>query len=231
MTHHRDSAGRIFWGIIIILFGVLFLLDQMGRLDFGSVISHYWPVLLILIGFWQLVANNFRSPGGPLFLIALGVIFELGRLDILGRSAWHFVWPLLIIVVGLGILLGALRRRAPAAVPGIRDGSLDAFAIFSGLNRRIESPSFRGGKATAIMGGMELDLRGAGLAEGAAELELSVIMGGIVLRVPLTWRLEIDAHPLLGGVEDKHTFEPGQPSVGTLRIRASAILGGIEIKD
>ena len=95
----------------------------------------------------------------------------------------------------------------------------------------IESPSFRGGKATAIMGGMELDLRGAGLAEGAAELELSVIMGGIVIRVPRTWRLEIDAHPLLGGVEDKHTFEPGQPSVGTLRIRASAILGGIEIKD
>lgn len=231
MAPHRDSAGRIFWGIIIILFGVLFLLDQMGRLDFGSVISHYWPVLLILIGLWQLVSNNFRSPGGPLFLIALGIIFELGRLDILGRSAWHYVWPLLIILVGLGIVFGALGRRTPAAAPGVRDGSLDAFAIFSGLNRRVESPNFRGGKATAIMGGIELDLRGARLAEGAAVLDLSVIMGGISIRVPRTWRLEIDAHPLLGGVEDKHTFEPGPEGAGTLHVRASAILGGIEIKD
>jgi hypothetical protein len=231
MPTHRDSAGRVFWGIIIILFGVLFLLDHLGRLDFGSIFSRYWPVLLILIGFWQLFANNFRNPGGPLFIIAIGVIFELGRLHILGRSAWHYVWPLLIIAVGLGILFGALGRRTPTSRAALSETSLDAFVIFSGLNRRVESPSFRGGKATAILGGIELDLREAKLAEGAAALDLSVILGGISLRIPRTWRVEVDAHPLLGGVEDKHTFEPGPEDAGTLRIKASAILGGIEIKD
>jgi hypothetical protein len=231
MPTHRDSAGRVFWGIIIILFGVLFLLDQLGRLDFGSIFSRYWPVLLILIGLWQLFANNFRNPGGPLFIIVIGVIFELGRLHILGRSAWHYVWPLLIIAVGLGILFGALGQRTPTSRPALAESSLDAFVIFSGLNRRVESPSFRGGKATAILGGIELDLREAKLAEGAAALDLSVILGGISLRIPRTWRVEVDAHPLLGGVEDKHTFEPGAEGAGTLRIKASAILGGVEIKD
>jgi hypothetical protein len=231
MATHRGSGGRVFWGIIIILFGVLLLLDQLGRLDFGSIISRYWPVLLILIGLWQLFANSFRSPAGPLFIIALGVIFELGRLQILGRSAWHYVWPLLIIAVGLGMLLGALGRRTPTPGAAVTESSLDAFVIFSGMNRRIESPSFRGGKATAIMGGIELDLRGAKLAAGSAALDLSVILGGISLRIPRAWRVEVNAHPLLGGVEDKHTFEPGAEGAGTLHIKASAILGGIEIKD
>jgi len=231
MPTHRDSAGRIFWGLIIILFGVLLLLDQLDKLDFGRVISRYWPLFLILIGLWQLIANNFRNTGGPLFLIVLGVIFELGKLEILGRNAWHYVWPLLIILVGLWILLGALSRRTPAAATGVKEGTLDAFAIVSGLDRRIDSPDFRGGKATAIMGGIDLDLRGAGLAEGAAAIDLSVIMGGITVRIPRHWRVEMDARPLLGGIEDKHTYEPGPPGGGILRVKASAIMGGIEIKD
>ncbi len=182
MSTHRDSAGRIFWGLFIILFGVLLLLDQLHKLDFGGVISRYWPLLLILVGLWQLIANNFRNPGGPLLIIVLGVIFELGKLEILGRSAWHYVWPLLIILVGLWVLVGALGRRTPAAATGVKEGTLDAFAIFSGLDRRVDSPDFRGGKATAVMGGIDLDLRAAGLAEGTAAIDLSVVMGGITVR-------------------------------------------------
>ncbi len=231
MSAHRDSAGRIFWGFIIIVVGVLLLLDQMEKLDFGWVISRYWPVILILAGLWQLVANNFRNTGGPLLLIVLGVVFQLAKLEILGKSAWHYVWPLLIIFVGVLLLLGALGRRTPASQPGVREGSLDIFSIFAGLNRRIDAPDFRGGKATAVLGGIDLDKRGAGLAEGAAAIDLSVILGGITIRVPRHWRVEMDARPLLGGIEDKHTFEPGSQGAQTLRIKASAILGGIEIKD
>ncbi len=230
MPTHRDSSGRIFWGIIIILFGVLLLLQQLDWLHLGRVISRHWPLILILVGLWQLFANNFRNTGGPLLLIALGVIFELWKLEILGRSAWHYVWPVLVIFIGVWILIGALSRGLPAAT-NIKEGTLDLFAIVSGLDRRVDTPDFRGGKATAIMGGIDLDLRGAGLAEGSAALDLSVIMGGITLRVPHNWRVEMEARPLLGGVEDKHTYEPGAQAGGTLRVRASAILGGIEIKD
>jgi hypothetical protein len=231
MAPRKNTDGRVFWGLFLILMGVLFLLDQLGKLDFGSIVSRYWPLFLILIGLWQLVTNNFRNVGGPLFLILVGVIFQLGRLEILGRIAWHYVWPLLIILVGLWIVFGALSRRTGAAVPGIRDGDLDAFAIFSGMKRRVESPNFHGGKATAIMGAIELDFTQASLAEGKAVLDLSVIMGGIEVRVPRNWRLELDARPFLGGIEDKHTFEPGAGAGPTLYIKASAILGGIEIKD
>ena len=65
----------------------------------------------------------------------------------------------------------------------------------------------------------------------SAAIDLSVIMGGITLRVPRGWRVEMDARPLLGGIEDKHTYEPATQGGGTLRVKATAILGGIEIKD
>jgi lia operon protein LiaF len=41
---------NVFWGVVLILFGVLFLLDNMDLLDFGRVFRTYWPALLVLWG-------------------------------------------------------------------------------------------------------------------------------------------------------------------------------------
>ena len=231
MASPRNSSGRIMFGLLLILFGVLFLLDQMGKLDFGWIISQYWPLILVFAGIWHIVSNNFRNVGGGLLLIVIGGLFQLGKFDILGRSAWHYIWPAAIILVGLWIVAGAFGRTRSAGMAGSKDSDLDAFVIFSGLTRRIESQDFRGGKATAILGGIELDLTQAKLAGDRASLDLSVIMGGIDVRVPRSWRVEVDGHPFLGGIEDKHTHVPAGEAVQTLFIKASAIMGGIDVKD
>jgi predicted membrane protein len=231
MTSQRHSLGRIFWGLVLILLGVLFLLDQMGRADFGDIVSRWWPLILVAIGLWQLISSNFQELAGGLFMIALGAIFQLAKLGILGRNLWHYVWPALIIGLGLWVLLGAFRRSSAARLSGSQEEDLDAFAIFAGLNRRIESQSFRGGKATALMGGIELDLTQARLAEPKVSLELTAIMGGINLRVPRHIRVELHGNPVLGGIENKHSYSPGTGTEQTLSLKATAILGGIEIKD
>lgn len=231
MSTHKIASGRIFWGLLIILIGVLFLLDQMGQLDFGSIISRYWPLILILAGIWHLIANNFRDAAGGLFMIIIGGFFMLMKLEILGRSAWHYFWPLIIIAVGLLVLLGSTRLRSSEKMPSIKGDDLDAFVIFSGLNRKIESQNFRGGKATALMGGMDLDFTPARLEGGKASIELTAILGGIGVRVPRTWRVKVEGGPVLGGIEEKHQFTPGPEEAPVLFIKATAILGGIEIKD
>jgi len=103
--------------------------------------------------------------------------------------------------------------------------------MFAGLNRRIESQNFRGGKATAIMGGIELDFTQVRLAEPKAVLDLTAIMGGIDIKVPRHIRVELSGNPVLGGIENKHNYAPGPGAEQTLSIRATAILGGIDIKD
>ena len=46
--------GSIFWGVIIVLAGVLLLLNQFGLLPV-NVWSLFWPIALILLGVWILL--------------------------------------------------------------------------------------------------------------------------------------------------------------------------------
>ncbi len=45
-----NQPGRLFWGGLLILFGVLLLFDRMNILDFGEVMHDYWPLILVFIG-------------------------------------------------------------------------------------------------------------------------------------------------------------------------------------
>ena len=102
---YHSHQGRIFWGLILVVIGGLFLLDRLGGFDFGYLISTYWPVIIMILGLSILIGNRFRRPFGGLFIIALGGFFLLRQLDLLGDNAWDYVWPALIILVGLSLLL------------------------------------------------------------------------------------------------------------------------------
>ncbi|MDI6779549.1 MAG: cell wall-active antibiotics response protein LiaF [Bacteroidota bacterium] len=52
---------NLFWGILLILLGLLFLLDNMGVADFGEVIKTYWPVIIILWGIHLLLRKKGTS--------------------------------------------------------------------------------------------------------------------------------------------------------------------------
>lgn len=231
MPKRRDCQDQIFWGILLIAVGVFFLLDRMGQLNFGDLFGRFWPLLLIFVGLWNMAACGYRRTTSGLFLIVLGTFFMLFKLEILGRSVWHYFWPLLIIAAGLWILIRPALRSRKEHFPDSKEGDLDIFIMFSGLERRVETQEFKGGKATAVMGGIELDFSHAKLAGGKSSLKLTAILGGIDMRIPKDWKIELDGNPVLGGIEDKHRFEPGPEPASTLYIKATAILGGIEIKN
>ena len=58
---YSKKSGSLSFGIVLILFGVLLLLDQMGIMDFGDVISTFWPLILILIGIKMIFFPGSRS--------------------------------------------------------------------------------------------------------------------------------------------------------------------------
>ena len=231
MTSHRNSSNRIFWGLLLIVAGVLLLLDRIGRLDFGDLLSSYWPLLLIVAWLWHIMVNKVRKTAGGIVLIIVGCFFMLGKWDILGRSAWHFIWPLLIILAGLWILFGSFLRGAARKSAGEKADDIDEFAMFSGLTRRFESQALRGGEATVVLGGMELDFSRAQLAGGQASIKVTAVLGGLEIKVPKNWQVHVESHPVLGSIENGHSYLPGQESQQVLTITATAILAGIEIKD
>jgi len=231
MSKIRDNQSGLFWGLLIIIIGVIFLLGRMGTLNTHDVFHHYWPVILIILGLWQLISSGFRNVFPGILLIVLGAVFLGYRLDAFPHNIWPYVWPIVVIFVGLWLIFGPLFRRPAAAGPAIKADDLDTTAILGGLKRIIDSQSFKGGRATAIMGGLELDFRKAGLNEGRASLELTAIMGGIDLKVPQDWRIVLQGTPILGGVENKAASAPESQAKATLYVRATAIMGGIDISN
>ena len=55
--------GSIFWGILVIGFGILLLLDNLGYLGNIDVWRLIWPVFLIALGGWILLGVYFKRPG------------------------------------------------------------------------------------------------------------------------------------------------------------------------
>jgi hypothetical protein len=113
----RVDPGKLLAGVMMIGFGVLFLLDRFHFADFGDFISHFWPVLIIAIGISKLVRRNTMWAG--LWLMTVGTWLQLVTLRISGMTYGNS-WPLLLIALGAGIILrtaieSARSRREPNA--------------------------------------------------------------------------------------------------------------------
>lgn len=59
-------------------------------------------------------------------------------------------------------------------------------------------------------------------------LDVTVLFGGVDVTVPDDWRVLIDGPAVLGGYENHAAAT--DPAAPTLRIRAFAMFGGIEVK-
>ncbi len=63
--------------VILITLGILFLLDNLGIVEFGTVISTYWPLILILIGVRIFFRHGRNSPpAAPGGTVSTGATLE-----------------------------------------------------------------------------------------------------------------------------------------------------------
>jgi predicted membrane protein len=225
---------QVILGLIVITLGVIYTLDNLGIIYADSFIR-FWPILLVLYGLSRIVqceAVPQKMWGG--FWVLVGGFWLLDKLNIIYFSVWD-LWPLILVVLGASLIWGRSRGHArvimgASSAAGDSNSRINALAFLGGFKRSNDSQDFRGGEATAIMGGCEIDLRKASIKEGEAVLDLTAIMGGIEIWVPEDWKVTLSGVPLLGGFEDK-THPTGVESNKSLIVKGYAIMGGVEIKN
>jgi predicted membrane protein len=229
----------LFSGGIIALIGLFILLDNMGI----HVVSHlyrFWPMILILVGVWNLACKSGRVFGGV--LVILGVLFQLDALGI-ARFTWGEIWPIAIIGVGLVVMWSSLQaRKLPTLVgkfarepQGDPRTTLSEVAVFGAIERRITSQDFQGGIINAIFGSVELDLRDATILQDEAVLEINSVFGSVELRVPEAWQIVSRGQAAFGSFEDDtrnyRTENPAIPSRKSLILTGAAVFGSVQIKN
>jgi len=57
--------ARLFWGVILVAFGVLMLLDRFELLDFSTLFRTWWPVLIVGFGAWIIFGGNRNERSAP----------------------------------------------------------------------------------------------------------------------------------------------------------------------
>ena len=218
-------------GAIIVVIGVLLLLGTTGIYDVGRL-WRYVPSLFVLLGLWAIVQSGFRNVSGPVILVVVAGTVQLLALGYVTGETIARWWPLLVVLLGLAILVGHWRRRG--RVPSVTADDFDLVGIFGGSERRVTSQSFRGGTATALFGGVEVDLRDAVITERPAVVTATALFGGVELTVPEEWEVHVDALPIFGAVEDerrRRPVEPDRPEGPDLVLSGFVAFGGISLTD
>ncbi|MBI3450258.1 MAG: hypothetical protein HY049_15255 [Acidobacteria bacterium] len=251
--HYGVMVPRAVLGLVIMAIGVLLTLGNLGILEIGSL-WHFWPMSLVAVGLAKVIQPaGYPGRGFGVALLLAGVWLQLSYFGILPFRVRYF-WPLILIFFG-GLMIwrgvvstrpvppandawaGAVPSAAGVTVDGVRqqvtssaNTPVSVIAVLGGVEHRNSSQDFKGGHVSAILGGCDIDLRKASIAGDQAILDVFAFWGGIEIKVPEDWTVNVKGIPVLGAFNDR-TNPPKEPSGKVLVITGAALMGGVEIKN
>lgn len=245
MMERRKSDKRLYFGVILIALGVILILERLNLIpESVADILISWQMLLVGIGVLSLIGGN-RTAGT--ILIVIGGTFLIPELITVPHELRRIYFPLILVGVGVAILL---RQRDHQKLQGNYDpivnapeekqnatydsfNTFDDFVIFGGREIFVNSQNLAGGKATSIFGGIEFDLRKAGLQPGGAVIDCVSVFGGCGFKIPMDWNVRNEVTTIFGAFTDKRGetyndryYDPSK----TIVIKGVSIFGGIEVK-
>lgn len=220
------NPGRVLFGFVLVSLGGLYLLEGAGIVDAGSTFGEWWPVAIVVLGVLHAVSEGRLAPASVV-LVGGGLVLLGVTSGLFGSDAWDLVWPAAIVLVGLWIMLG-LGRTGSTRMPAKEE--INSIAVLGSARVGSSSKHFLRGSATAVFGGVTVDLTEAEPDERGARLGVTAIFGGVDVIVPRGWLVEMRGLPLLGGWDDTTDRTNLASDAPRLDITALVVLGGVEVK-
>jgi hypothetical protein len=126
--------------------------------------------------------------------------------------------------------LDALTADLPYAAPAIERKERGwIVAIMGGAERKGRWRPARNTNVVTVMGGAELDLREAELADGITITAVTV-MGGIGIAVPEGVSVEMGGFAVMGANGGPRDKVPPLPNAPIVRVRAFSLMGGVGVE-
>lgn len=220
----RDPS-RFIWGVLLIVLGVGFLLEQMGVFSgFWSLVGYMWPLIFL---FFAIISISNKNYSATLIFGLMWMVFQLSA--IVGWDIWAMLWPLFIIGAGVLVLI---RMYTGEHNKSTKEGNntFSAMAIFGEAVQKVTGDAFSHGSISAIFGSSTIDLRNASLAKNGGVIDVFAAFGGVEIVVPKSMRVDSAGTPVLGSW--KNTFVSETKANGpVLKIRGTVVLGGVEVKN
>jgi predicted membrane protein len=227
------GAVRLVFGILIIVAGLLFTLDNFGFVS-ARFLIRLWPVALIAVGLTKALQQKGFWNGFWGWVVTLaGLLLLLDNLHVLRFPVWKLL-PLVLVALGIRLVQKAGGRTFPdRTIESRTAATLDETAIFGGWDRAISTNEFLGGEINALFGGFELDLSNCRIPDDEATVTVFIAFGGGDIRIPRDWNVEVRAFAIFGGTDDKSHHPPldGDVPPKKLVIDGFVVFGGLDIKN
>jgi hypothetical protein len=219
---------KSFFGSVVLFIGVYFLLKREFDLDLG-LDQFIWPVGLIALGIY-LILHNKKEYKVMEEALKNWESSRKNKPDVQNSEKIESAE----VVEDIN---ASKEQSAKAADSGFVRATGTAFmdrinesVIFSGVNRKLMTKNFQGGKATVIFGGLDLDLTQVDFT-GVVTLDLEVGFGGVKMIIPPHWDVRTEVSNIAAGLEDKRMFrEGGVDTNKVLILKGTLLFSGLEIK-
>jgi hypothetical protein len=103
MTLQKDN--RLAWGITLLVFGILFLVNQLSILpdNISSMIFDFknYPIIMGVI-----FLLTYKNKNIGLVLIIVGLLFRISDIIRWTRHISDLIWPVLLIIAGAILIFG-----------------------------------------------------------------------------------------------------------------------------
>lgn len=211
--------NKVFWGIILIAVGVVFLGNNLDWWHINIFFKGWWSLFIIIPSIYGLFEKG--SFTGSLISLSVGILLLLSCQDVI---AWSMIWkilvPIIIIIIGLRLIITPKPNKKID-----KTNSKSYVAVFSGVEEKI-SKIESDFSATSVFGGVDLDLRKAKIEKDIV-IECTTVFGGIDLKLPDNVNLKINGLPMFGGIDNR--YDETQDGKITIYINYTCIFGGIDI--
>ena len=214
--------AKIIFGLLFIAFGVVFLLNNFEIVNFevGNLISTYWPFIIIVFGIKETIEGlmklgislkhgkfAYSKLFWGIFILGIGIIFQGNELHYFNISVWNFIWPTLIIYIGLNILFGSSHIYIHRGDNHYKDKSkrwqnsnrdkrlIGELKIGDNGTWELENMQLWNG-----IGEIELNLYSAIIKDGETAIDISGWIGDITVIVPQDLAVKVNADVRVGEV-------------------------------
>ncbi len=219
MNKNKES---IFWGLLIIIVGIIFLGNSLEVWNIDIFFDGWWTLFIIIPSFIGLFKRGsfFSSTLG----LVIGVLLLLAAQDFLEWSMVGKIFiPILLIMVGLSFIFKPDYKYKKKKN---NDNQKDYIGIFSSCEEKIVQ-NFDGANCVAVFGGVDLDLRDIEIKEDIV-IECVSVFGGIDIKVPDNVIIKTSGVPIFGGIENK-SHGSKDKNAKTIYINYVCVFAGIDI--
>ena len=251
------KANGALIGLIFLAVGFLYACSALDIIQFTVFFPGFWTLFLIVPCFYGLFRKGEDKTGYIIGLI-VGICFLINAQDFSFHiDFWPMILAILCILIGVKMIFpnrGGKSKHIHVEFHGGSDnngnngenGPADSFeskttdsanggyvnvtAVLGGRETRMDNEVFTGADLTAVLGGVDLNLRNAIINEDVF-INVTAVLGGVEIYLPANVKVVADnCTAVLGGVDVSRAYAnvPAMDAPKVI-ISGSCVMGGVDI--